>query len=458
MSVFAIAGADGTLYHRAWYGYGSAPYSGRWTDWETIAGGQAAIVPFTLAATASDAHRIDVFVIGREGSPWHTFGLLEHRRDILRPGGYLFVGDALVTDSGRLRLVMQSDGNLVLYGPPGAQVWSSQTAGQSVTYVTMQTDGNLVMYGPIGGPPPWGSLAVHKIWETGTHSPGSYLRLYDGDAGGAQIVASPTDIPWRSTPLIPADRLRPGARDRLAPGEGLAPGESLISNNGATQLVFRYSGELALENVAFGTLWLSPASAQPPWQAVMQHDGNFVVYANNAQPVFASATWSAVPVNLIVQDSGALVIQDSLSAAIIWQQPDHLPSPAPPPPPGQLYVFMGLATPGVDEGDVAYQLTFNGYSYFTGSITRVDVIDSSVLAIRFVLPGKSAPDDCGNDDSVIAKDASKGPMSLSRSELDRLGNAADGRMLNLAACATRTGEWLNADGTVKPIALVLYHS
>ena len=60
---------------------------------------------------------------------------------------------------GSSYLAMQSDGNLVLYGPSGAQWAASQypangsiPGGSSCTscYATMQSDGNLVLYGPSG--------------------------------------------------------------------------------------------------------------------------------------------------------------------------------------------------------------------------------------------------------------------------------------------------------------------
>ena len=45
-------------------------------------------------------------------------------------------------------LAMQTDGNLVLYGPSGSR-WASNTWSPANKLV-MQDDGNLVMYGPTG--------------------------------------------------------------------------------------------------------------------------------------------------------------------------------------------------------------------------------------------------------------------------------------------------------------------
>ncbi|MFF3917201.1 N-acetylmuramoyl-L-alanine amidase [Streptomyces sp. NPDC001852] len=72
------------------------------------------------------------------------------------------------------RLVMQLDGNLVIYrNSDGTAIWSSLTSGHSGAYAYMQSDGNLVVYKSGGGPSAGGAL-----WSTGTwgHS-GAYATL-----------------------------------------------------------------------------------------------------------------------------------------------------------------------------------------------------------------------------------------------------------------------------------------
>jgi hypothetical protein len=53
---------------------------------------------------------------------------------------------------------MQSDGNLVLYHVNNAPAWASNTAGKPGSYLIMQNDGNLVIYQPIV--PVWASNTV----------------------------------------------------------------------------------------------------------------------------------------------------------------------------------------------------------------------------------------------------------------------------------------------------------
>ncbi|MFJ5535174.1 hypothetical protein [Streptomyces sp. NPDC093261] len=72
------------------------------------------------------------------------------------------------------RLVMQTDGNLVMYRRrDGAAIWSTHTSGHPGGYALMQNDGNLVVYKSTGGPGKGGAL-----WATNTsHHSGAYLMM-----------------------------------------------------------------------------------------------------------------------------------------------------------------------------------------------------------------------------------------------------------------------------------------
>ncbi len=86
----------------------------------------------------------------------------------LRPGWW--------TQAQYTRLVMQLDGNLVMYRKhDGAAIWSSRTSGHSGAYLYMQTDGNLVVYSSGGSPNAGGAL-----WSSGTYGhSGAYAIMQD---------------------------------------------------------------------------------------------------------------------------------------------------------------------------------------------------------------------------------------------------------------------------------------
>jgi nucleoid-associated protein YgaU len=67
--------------------------------------------------------------------------------DRLQKGEKLEVGGKLTSSNGAYEVVLQDDGNLVLYAAETA-VWSTETNGQNVVRAEVQEDGNFVLYTP----------------------------------------------------------------------------------------------------------------------------------------------------------------------------------------------------------------------------------------------------------------------------------------------------------------------
>jgi hypothetical protein len=106
-------------------------------------------------------------------------------KNFLNAGDKLLINDYIASTDKQYFIVMQSDGNLVIYkgsGPSdnsGDAVWSSRTSGSyGQTFTQMQYDGNLVIY---KGTPedPKGAL-----WSTttGGQASGNYVAVL-GEAG-----------------------------------------------------------------------------------------------------------------------------------------------------------------------------------------------------------------------------------------------------------------------------------
>lgn len=91
--------------------------------------------------------------------------------DRLVAGQELKVNQALLARNGRTQLVMQPDGNLVLYRTDSRRaLWASNTYRRPVVRAVMQGDGNFVCYDSSGRP----------YWASGTwRYPGSWLILQD---------------------------------------------------------------------------------------------------------------------------------------------------------------------------------------------------------------------------------------------------------------------------------------
>jgi hypothetical protein len=86
----------------------------------------------------------------------------------LGPNQSLKPGEFLTSTNGSYQFILQGDGNLVLY-VAGRPLWSSGTAGKTVSQCIMQGDGNLVIYD-----------GLNSVWSSGTAgNPNSFLLVQD---------------------------------------------------------------------------------------------------------------------------------------------------------------------------------------------------------------------------------------------------------------------------------------
>jgi hypothetical protein len=105
--------------------------------------------------------------------------------DIVRGGTVLSAGDARWSQNSQVVLLMQGDGNLVLYTGSGA-VWATGTQGAG-NAAAMQEDGNLVVYSHDGVP----------LWDSHTWgTPGAFLKVQDD--GKLVIYRPDLGVAWQS--------------------------------------------------------------------------------------------------------------------------------------------------------------------------------------------------------------------------------------------------------------------
>ncbi|MGO1069061.1 S8 family serine peptidase [Lysobacter sp. CA199] len=108
----------------------------------------------------------------------------------------------------------------------------------------------------------------------------------------------------------------PTACGRLLPGEGLNNGTGLNSCDNRFHLAMQTDGNLVLYAPG-GALWASNTGGIGPSSAVLQGDGNFVVYTGGFTPTWSSGTWGQPVAQLLVQDDGNVVIY-STSGVALW--------------------------------------------------------------------------------------------------------------------------------------------
>ncbi|MGX7826085.1 S8 family serine peptidase [Actinokineospora sp. 24-640] len=92
--------------------------------------------------------------------------------DHLTRGQGLGVGASLKSANGAYTLVMQGDGNLVLYNTAGAALWHTNTWGNPGATATFQSDGNFVVYAADG----------RALWHTGTNNTAASLFIVQDDS------------------------------------------------------------------------------------------------------------------------------------------------------------------------------------------------------------------------------------------------------------------------------------
>lgn len=108
-------------------------------------------------------------------------------QDHLNPGESLANDATIYSPQRQYRLVMQRDGNAVLYNNAGQALWASGTNGYTSASLEMQTDGNLVIYRQAGHFP-------LKASNTATGTPDTYLALQDD--GNLVLIRPGHPVRW----------------------------------------------------------------------------------------------------------------------------------------------------------------------------------------------------------------------------------------------------------------------
>jgi len=243
-----------------------------------------------LAALANDAAKPPVVPPpGDPGPPAVWTG-----PSSLASGARLLPGQQLVSPNHEYRLTLQTDGNLVLYGPSGVP-WSTQSMGPR-RVLAMQADGNLVLYGE--GRPLWSSRTFK--------SPGTRLELRND---GNMVVVAPGFWPtWMSHShsawMLAGKRLVGAYNQFLTSPNGLntlvmrADGNLVLNNGGralwATRtmganrvLLMRTNGSATVYQDS-KVLWYTPTGGHPGSALVVNNDGKVIILGRDWRILWSS--------------------------------------------------------------------------------------------------------------------------------------------------------------------------
>lgn len=229
-------------------------------------------------------------------------------------GTTLFQGQVLMSKNMARRLMVQNDGNLVVYDSRDRAVWSSETSGQGEGpyLLRMQDDANLVLYDVNDTP----------IWASATDGQGEGRRKAKLTNDGVfKVVDEMGEVLWAvETPLEDWEKEdQPNWQDRLC-GQNtdfpsMLPGSFLKSHSGEFTLVFSRDCNLGVMGPDGDIAWVAEINRPGDCFLCVQNDANVVIYTKKDH----EALWStdsykedlcSAEVRLIMQDDGNLVVYD----------------------------------------------------------------------------------------------------------------------------------------------------
>jgi hypothetical protein len=216
---------------------------------------------------------------------------------------FLTPGQSVYSPNGQFSLTLDSGGNLAERGPYGDQLWASGTDGAPVIEAILQTDGNLVLYGPANA-----DGSAHPVWASNTAGhPNDVLRVQDD---GNVVIYAFGGFPLWSTGTAGADA-----------SLYLTPGQSVSSPNGQFVLKLESGGNLVEFGPYGDEVWSSGTDGKVVIEAILQTDGNLVLYGLNNTDGSTNPLWASnTPANegdvLKVQDDGNVVLYDSIGFSI----------------------------------------------------------------------------------------------------------------------------------------------
>ncbi|PNH01242.1 Mannose-specific lectin [Tetrabaena socialis] len=181
-------------------------------------------------------------------------------------------GESVMSEDGRFLLTYQLDGNLALMQTTIWATKTSNTAGRAL----LQGDGDVVLYNAIGAP----------YWSTATGNKGAPpFRLVLQTDRNLVLYASDR-ILWTSGTQEEAFAV---SDDTMAINQELRPGESMRSQDGRFVLIYQPDGNLVLYPTT--VMYLNtPNQNQTPGRALLQADGNFVLYNASGLAYWSSKT------------------------------------------------------------------------------------------------------------------------------------------------------------------------
>ena len=229
----------------------------------SVAAGAALLAPLTAqAAGTSTAAPTSATVAGSATAQSEAAAVSA----LLLPGQILKPGQYRRSANGIYTLLMQTDGNAVLYkGRTG--LWGTMT-NRKASSLVMQRDGNLVV---ISG--------RTVVWASNTAGSTNAKLAVQNDSNLVMYNIRNKAV-WTRWMVL----------GTLGSQRALKPGQALFSTNRIYRLMMQTDGNLVLVKNGKTALWHTGTGKNPNAWAVMQGDGNLIVYTAANKPLWSSKT------------------------------------------------------------------------------------------------------------------------------------------------------------------------
>jgi hypothetical protein len=257
-------------------------------------------------------------------------------------GTRILPGQSVPSANGSHQLVMQTDGNLVVYSSDGRALWTSGTAGRGAAFVA-GADGNLAVVNRTGRP----------VWTSATGGKHAGRLLVQND-GNVVLYRNSGGVLWATRSIDPFPAPIPGSTTpaMIRAGRTLISGGSLVSPNGRYSAVLQPDGNFVISGPG-RVLWASNSMGWNGDSLALQADGNLVLYTNFGLPLFQTRTHGRSGAVLTIQNDGNLVLY-TLSARPLWstftspRPTDIFPPVTSPPPTSTSRYVRNLTGTGTD--------------------------------------------------------------------------------------------------------------
>ena len=223
-------------------------------------------------------------------------------------GQSLTINQGIYSPDRRYATILQSDGNLVTYGPGGAR-WNTGTAGKGGVLVAFQGDGNIVMY----------TTSFKAVWASYSRSSraGQLVTQNDGNFVAYNASAQPLWSSFTGPLSEPTFAIPAGAPTAIGPGAQLAPGQAMFSSNGAYMAIMQGDGNFVIYSGG-GAVWSSGTSGHPGSSLIFQSDGNIVVYSPTRVAHWATWSMGAYPPSALVLQGDGNLVEYNIWAFPMW--------------------------------------------------------------------------------------------------------------------------------------------